>query len=220
MPGKREYVALDVEAVATGRGHNDRTPCRVSVVDKRGRVLLDKIIHVPEENIYDPLTEITGLTTKQIQSSTFTLSDAKNALRKIFCGKSTVIIGQSPQIDIEWMNLQKGVDFARSIDIAKVFRAWDPRYNNWRHFSLAETTYGLLNERIQETFHSSIVDAQKSMQLFLRFGQDKAARQRARARLFRMACQRRFPPKNRGPEHICPWKFNPKRCFCGQICSQ
>ncbi|GCA65256.1 hypothetical protein KIPB_016687, partial [Kipferlia bialata] len=50
----KTYLALDVECVASGYGHNDRTPCWVAIVDLQGTVLLDKKIRVTE--MVSPMT--------------------------------------------------------------------------------------------------------------------------------------------------------------------
>ncbi|CAN0270222.1 unnamed protein product, partial [Pylaiella littoralis] len=89
-----------VEAVATGVGHNDRKPCRVSVVDGDGRTLYDEIIAVPAKEIYDPITAITGLTAADIASGV-AFEDARACVKK-FCGPGAVIVGQGIDGDIEW----------------------------------------------------------------------------------------------------------------------
>lgn len=64
------------------------------------------------------------------------------------------------------MGLEKGVDYARSVDIADHFRVWNPRHSTWMYFSLARLAYGLLNNSIQNGAHSSAEDAEVSMTLF------------------------------------------------------
>ena len=57
-------LSVDVEAAATGTGHNDRAPVWVAVVDGAGAVLLDRKIRV--EGLASPLTAVTGLTAEEI----------------------------------------------------------------------------------------------------------------------------------------------------------
>jgi hypothetical protein len=91
------------------------------------------------------------------------------------------------------MELQEGVHFSSSVNIANLFRASNPRCNSWARFSLVQTVYGLLGENILETLHSSVVDAQKSMKLFLEFGMDQRLASLEGKKLFRMSFHKRFP---------------------------
>ncbi len=40
-------VSIDVECAAIGRGHFDKGPCRIAMVDCDGKVLFDEICDVP-----------------------------------------------------------------------------------------------------------------------------------------------------------------------------
>lgn len=95
-----KLICFDVEAVATGVGHNDRKPCRVSVVNGEGQTLYDEVIAVPVDEIYDPLTAITGLTLTDIARGVSFRS--AQASVKTFCGPGTVLVGQGIDGDIEW----------------------------------------------------------------------------------------------------------------------
>jgi hypothetical protein len=57
-----------------------------------------EVIHVPY--IYDPLTEITGLTRQEIESSSLLLDEARFAVSRLFAADSIVIVGQFPLVDI------------------------------------------------------------------------------------------------------------------------
>merc|ERR1719171_1147225 len=58
------FYGLCVEYAATGLKHQDRAPCRVTLVDFCGKLLIDAPIWVP--SLQSPLTPVTGLTRKQI----------------------------------------------------------------------------------------------------------------------------------------------------------
>lgn len=64
------------------------------------------------------------------------------------------------------MGLEKGVDYARFVDIADHFRVWNPKYSTWMFFSLARLAFALLDRSIQGGAHSPVDDAQASMALF------------------------------------------------------
>lgn len=117
-PGVRE-VSVDVECVATGRGHMDRTPCWIAAVDVDGNVLVDLIVKV--DKMYSPLTEITGLTREDILERGVSLDEAMKALRQVL-GSDVLLIGQSIQSDIAWLNLTQGADYNEALDIAEKFR--------------------------------------------------------------------------------------------------
>lgn len=61
-----QYLAVDVECAATGKGHNDRAPCSIAAVDKRGRTVFFRTVKVDEEVLFSPMTKITGLTREEI----------------------------------------------------------------------------------------------------------------------------------------------------------
>jgi RNA exonuclease 4 len=104
-----QYLALDVECAATGRGHNDRAPCHVALVNQDGVVLLNETIFVP--SVFHPLTQYSGMTTEQIEKG-IPLSVAVARLRTLCC-PDTVLVGQSVGSDIGWMQLRQGVDYTQ-----------------------------------------------------------------------------------------------------------
>jgi RNA exonuclease 4 len=154
------YISIDVECAATGKGHNDRAPCRIGAVDGNGRQLLDVTVHVP--NLYDPLTVFTGLTRKQIDQGT-ALKDALATLRR-HCGPHVIIVGQSVHNDIRWLGLVQGKDYSGTVDLAEVFAAKVGKRTV--RFSLRNAAFGLLNRKMSQTSHNPVQDAAVSMQLY------------------------------------------------------
>lgn len=220
------FISMDVEAAATGRGHNDRAPCWVAIVDQHERVIYDKIIKVP--NIVSALTEITGLTSLDISTKGQPLA---SVLREIYAllGPHVVIVGQRPQGDIEWLQLQEGVHYKRFVNIAESFKMWNPRYSNWTYFSLGKTAYGLLGINMHQkgsgSHHDPVQDAKISIRLYNKFiaaGPTSHQLQKARTKLSSMTLRRAFPAslmaKNRNApiDGVCSGKFSPENCICGQ----
>ena len=124
--GKMNVFSFDVECAATGIGHNDRSPCRIAVVDGNGRTLYDKAICT--KNLYDPLTKLTGMTREEIASGV-PFEEARSELIRII-GSRACLVGQRIQGDIEWMQLQQGVHFSKYVDIAKKFSFFDKKYKH------------------------------------------------------------------------------------------
>ncbi|CAE7213249.1 REX4 [Symbiodinium sp. CCMP2456] len=209
------FVALDVECAATGRGHNDRAPCRVAVVDFHGGTLLDELVAVP--GMVSPLTAITGLTTEQIEGGR--PYDDVVADVKALLGPHVTVVGQAPFVDIEWLGLRAGVDFRESIDIAEHFRTWNNKYGNYDYYSLAMEVYALLGIRMNGS-HSPVEDAQLSMTLFREYVRNRQQLERARRTLQQHRYGRKFPqfkdPDAPYIDGVCDGKFNAKRCICGQ----
>ena len=217
-----QFVSIDVEAAATGRGHNDRAPCRVAIVDRLERTLYHTIIQVP--NLYSPLTELTGLTANEIRRGC-TLDQALRDVRS-FLGPNVVIVGQRPQGDVKWLQLMEGVDFKRMIDLAECFKMWNSYYGTYSYFSLAKTAYCLLGIVMQQagTSHDPVEDAKISIRIYNRFVAPGSSHEaRASEKLKKMMLAKGFPSclmgKNRNIpiDGVCSHKFNASRCFCGQV---
>lgn len=216
------YISIDVEAAATGYGHSDREPCWIAVVDVQGTELLNIVVDVPQ--LVSPMTSITGLTTEQIRAG-IPLADALHRVHTLLCslGPNVVLVGQSPEGDIKWLQLRQGVHYAQQIDLAEKFRSWNAKYNSWNYFSLAKEAFALLNVRMHgNESHSPLVDAQISMRLYTEFVREPERLKKAIAKLHRMTIYRRFPRElmagnqNRNIDGVCGYAFDPQKCTCNQ----
>jgi len=98
------FVSVDVECAATGRGHNDRAPCRIGAVDETGMAIFDRAVKVP--GLFNPLTAITGMTTAMIEKG-MELEAAVEELRKKCLGPKVVLVGQAIYKDIQWLSLKR-----------------------------------------------------------------------------------------------------------------
>lgn len=119
------FYSIDVECVATGYGNTNRFryPCRVALVDgSNEECLLDAIVY-PDcfENVVSYLTPLTGLTEEICRSKGKPLKDVIQQL-KLSLPSNAVLVGQTIAHDIEWLNLQKGIDFRDLLDISFMFR--------------------------------------------------------------------------------------------------
>lgn len=128
------FFSIDVECVAYGYGHissgpkSQRLPGRVALVDGKGNTILDEVVYLANEeqgNVTSYLTPLTGLTQELCSNPTNpTLPEIKARIREILSPPhSAVLVGQSIEHDIEWLGLEKGVDFSDYVDIQDIFRA-------------------------------------------------------------------------------------------------
>jgi RNA exonuclease 4 len=157
-------LSIDVECVATGYGHNDRAPCWIAIVNETGSVLFDGKINVGE--MVSPLTEVTGVTREMLNAEGQT-QDAVFQKVRSYLHERVVLVGQAIGNDIEWLGLEKGVHYSRTIDLAEEFKSWNKKYQRHDRFSLAQAAFGLCGGlKIQNGSHSPIEDAQIPMRLY------------------------------------------------------
>lgn len=109
LNGSDRYISLDVECVANGPGHNDRVIASVAVVDIEGRELLYKLVK-PSVPVFSYLTVITGITEESLRDG----DTEANVLAEVHAllGPDVVLIGQSPQSDINWLQVCRNFVYA------------------------------------------------------------------------------------------------------------
>jgi len=136
------YISLDVQCVATGTSHDARDVCFVAVVDNREKVLLKKKVK-PEKRVVSYLTPITGFREGDLDDGA-KLSEVIAEVKRLL-GPDVVIVGQSVKLDIKWLQLQEGTDYAKTVELADMFSAYNPRYRNHSLFSLSHEANTLLH---------------------------------------------------------------------------
>jgi RNA exonuclease 4 len=95
------------------------------------------------------------------------LADAL-ALLRAHLPQNAVLVGQNILKDVQWLQLAEGVDYSSLIDIAPLFRAWDPKRGAYTAFSQDHCAKVWLGIE-QRTVHSALEDAAISMSLFNRY---------------------------------------------------
>ncbi len=78
---------------------------------------------------------------------------------------NAILVGQNILKDIQWLQLAEGVDFHSVIDLAGLFRVWNPSRGEYTSFSqdhCAKVWIGV-GDRPQ---HNAVTDAAISMSLF------------------------------------------------------
>ena len=210
-------LSVDVECVATGRGHSDRAVCRVAVVDENERVLLNEYVK-PEGRIASYLTPVTGVREGDLDNA----KSLETVLTQVYAllSPDVTLVGQRIAGDIGWLHLIKGVHYKDVIDLAEVFAAYNPRYKNMNYFSLQHEANTLLGGAgmIDSGPHNPANDAIASIRLYKKYCVESP-------HLLASAKQqllRNRPPPSFGKQHnyryegVCLTAFFPEKCTCGQ----
>jgi len=238
------FCSIDVECVASGYGHStlskDRIPGRIAMVDEVGNTILDEIVRLDAEkdHVVSFLTPLTGLNKSLCSRQTNKTFEEIVELVKEKMPKNGVLVGQSIQHDIEWLGLEKGVDFRDYIDIGTIFRqrvpsnlkkigssnAQDPNQEDeqletrYRIFSLRHTCLYLLGVDIQTSYHDPTVDAKYSIDLFNKYREQQVEGLRAaRDSLHRAPVTPSFASMNPVVDGVCLSKQAYKYKFAGRF---
>ena len=133
---------------------------------------------------------------------------------------NAVLVGQSLQSDIDWLGLQEGVDFARSVDLSEQFKCYNPRFGNTSFFSLQHEAAVLLGAKPSAGAHDPAQDAQWSVQLYNKFvapANSATLLKDARQKLLRIRPQPSVAKLlNYQHEGVCMAKFFKEKCICKQ----
>lgn len=150
------------------------------------------------------------------------------------CGYCTVSVGQNIGKDVEWCQLERGVDFGDMIDLAPLFRVFDSNTGKYQYFRcqkgelVVSLTIAVLGSQTHvcgvwlgdteaaTQAHDAVGDAQKSMTLFHAYG----AMQMDPNRLMQLQYATLMAPKKpsfamQHPEFEGVCQGNRKLCKCG-----
>lgn len=143
------------------------------------------------------------------------LADALAQLRS--CLPSTaILVGQNILQDIQWLGLKEGVDFASCMDLAGLYRVFNPKFNRVTMYSQDHLVKVLLGWDLQGMQHNAALDALKSVKLFnlyQQMQQDPPAWERAKQALMDAPPTLSFARQNPTYEGVC--QGNRKACTCG-----
>jgi hypothetical protein len=110
------------------------------------------------------ITPLTGLTKELIDQHGQPLADALAMLRS-HLSPSAVLVGQNILKDVQWLQLQEGLDYGLLIDLSALFRCWNPSRGEYTGFSqdhCAKVWLGI-GDRPN---HDAVSDSVISMTLF------------------------------------------------------
>lgn len=95
-------LSIDVECIANGCGHLDRTPVSIAVVDSNLKILFDEYMR-PDVPVHHYLSTITGITAETLHNAR-SFSTVRQELLSIL-GPHVVLVGQGILNDIRWMQV-------------------------------------------------------------------------------------------------------------------
>ena len=105
--------SIDVECVASGVQHHDRTIGQIALVNDASEKVLNLYVR-PDVAVASYITPLTGLTAELLQEQGTTLDVALKTLRAHLPANAT-LVGQNILKDVEWLGLVEGRDFAAQV---------------------------------------------------------------------------------------------------------
>lgn len=163
IPPGQPVFSIDVECVATGVPHNSRSIAQVALVDEYSRPVFNVLIK-QDKPVVSYITPLTGLTKEAIDEHGLPLAEAL-ALLRAHLPPNAVLVGQSIQKDVQWLQLAEGVDYASLIDLCGIFCIWNPSRGSYTTFSQDHCAKVWLGLPDRER-HDALEDASLSMSLF------------------------------------------------------
>jgi hypothetical protein len=209
-----KYYSIDVECVATGTDHNSRSVAQISLIDQNEQVVLNAYVQ-PSKPVVSHLSPLTGLTKERLDSDGIPIEKALDLLKSLL-PKDAILVGQNIGKDVEWLGLKQETDFESMMDLAGLYRVWNPKYNTWSVFGQDHVAKVLLGWDSAGASHDAVTDAIKSMRLFNHYLQMKdnadlfdGEKQKLLAVPVEASFAKRFPTF----EGVC--MGNRRQCSCG-----
>lgn len=137
---------------------------RVSLVNEHGDEIYDSYVR-PTKKITDFVTEVSGITYSHIKNAPNEDHVIPEIKRKML---NKIVIGHTVDKDLSVCGLKEWTGFKKVIDIADA-HAYSP---GGKRLALKRLAFNHLGKVIQEGWHSSVEDAQATMQLFLKNKQE------------------------------------------------
>jgi len=213
QPGPPPYYALDVECIATGPRHDQRAVGQIALLDQFERVQLNLYVR-PTEKVASYLPALTGLSEEVCNTRGIPLDLAIQYV-KAHLPANAILVGQGILKDVQWLGLEEGKDFGGLMDLAGLWRTFNPKFKNYSYFSLHHKSKCILGIEQQEP-HSPVIDAQLSIRLFNVYKtleQTPDQLQRAHEIMLTTPVSESFAAKNPVYEGVCMgYKRN---CRCG-----
>jgi hypothetical protein len=209
------FYGFCVEYAATGTRHQDRAPCRVTLTDFCGKLLVDAPIWVP--SLRSPLTPVTGLTRIQI-SQGLPIERAREVVRS-HCGPRGILVGQGVEYDVDQLGLRRNEDFLSCVDTGKVFQCLPSGSPRVRTICLEQLAVGLLKVRPQTD--NSVENARISLQLLMTKATNRTMAEMAREHLAKLYTENKLGFRKRPPPRIdgvCMGRWSKECNCCGENC--
>jgi RNA exonuclease 4 len=213
---QHQVYSIDVECVASGYRHCDRTVAQISLVRGDGAVLLDLYVK-PAVPVVSYITPLTGLTPELLESRGIPLEEALAELRRKL-PRSATLVGQGIDNDVQWLGLVQGQDFESMVDLASLWCVWNRKFNSMSIFSQEHLAKVLLGEDINGGAHNAVDDAVKAIKLWklhqqlMQRGGNKAVDE-AKASLLSIPVSPPFKKRYPAFEGVC--MGDKRACRCG-----
>lgn len=211
-------VAVNVDYAATGQGHLDRSPCRISVVT-RDVTLIDVLVSV--EPLHSAMTPYTGVTADEIRASGVPLADAVAAVHAALttiCGGRAVLVGYNTTKLCGWLRLERGVHYSTVVDVVELTRTWNRRFGHWNFYSLSKICYAIFGE--EAAMPDSLARATAIYDAYAFTLSAPFAVADLRKKLQKLQYGKEFPAcltsKPVMCDSVCVWAYNDGECICGQ----
>jgi RNA exonuclease 4 len=135
---------------------------QVALVDQNEKIVLNFFVK-PSVPVLSTLNALTGIRREDLDQGV-SLEEGLRMLRAAV-PKEAILLGQNILMDIQWLGLVEGQDFTSLLDLAGLFRVYNPNYRNYRYHSLQHKIKYLLGGEQYDT-HNAATDAIWSVRLF------------------------------------------------------
>ena len=207
-------VALNVDYAATGKGHLDRAPCRVSLAT--GEVaLVDAVLSVP--GLYDTLAGHTQLSAAEVDAGKDLAATAALVRAELEKQGKVMLVGHGLMRAIRSMQLVRGTHYESALDLVDFLKTWNRRFGHWNYYALPKIAHVL---SLPSPPRNSLERAHTLLRAYEQLVRDSLAPSRCTAELQRMQYGKLFPAevasKPDAPTTVCVWAYDESNCFCGQ----
>ena len=207
-------VALNVDYAATGRGHLDRAPCRVTL--STGEVaLVDAVLAVP--GLYDTLAGYTQLSAEEVDAGSELAETAAKVREELVKAGKVMLVGHGLMRAMRSMQLVRGTHYESALDLVDFLKTWNRRFGHWNYYALPKIAHVL---SLPSPPRNSPERAHTLLRAYEQLVADSLAPARCTAELQRMQYGKLFPrevaSKPDAPTSVCVWAYDESNCFCGQ----
>lgn len=159
-----KYVGLDCEMVGIGIDGKENALARVSIVNSLGECLYDTFVK-PSEKVVDFRTSVSGVRLYDVKDAP-SYEKVQKEVHDILKGR--VLVGHALQNDLKALLLSHSRRQIRDTAKYKPFR----KLLKTKRPALKRLAEVVLNEKIQDGEHSSVVDARAAMKLYQLYKKD------------------------------------------------
>jgi hypothetical protein len=207
-------VSLNVDYSATGKGHLDRAPCRVTLATGE-IVLVDEVLSVP--GLYDTLSGYTQLSEAEVDAGRDLAETAALVRAELVRMGKVMLVGHGLMRAMRSMQLVRGTHYDSALDLVDFLKTWNRRFGHWNYFALPKIAHVM---SLPSPPGNSLERARTLLRVYEQLVVDTLAPARCTAELQRLQYGKLFPAevatKPEAPTTVCVWAYDESNCFCGQ----